>query len=475
MGRRPQRMCNAPVDPASDPPPPAPPAAVPFRVLLCTPADVTDDAGWAAALPGTSVRGVTPAALSAGGWDVAGRPAWPKVACRLAVEGGFDAVVFADRAATPYDLARVRAVVTALSAGGAELARHGPTTGGWAGRLAARLIGRRSGPAAVRGYAAPLLRRVPFDLNADGDLFEHQLLLQALHVDAAVADLGTADGETATGDAARPFARLATTAQFRLHRMGMLCALRYRNLTPVRYRDKTFMLYTSHAVALRLVRAEPTRTLLDVGCGPGFIAHRCRADGTRVTGLDAHDPLPGMVDEFHRVDLERDELPVDPFAFDCVLMLDVLEHLSDPESFLVGLRNRTEAAPRPGGAAARVIISTPNVAFAAVRLNLLLGRFNYAERGILDVTHKRLFTRRSLLAMLRDCGYAVERTVAVGAPFQTVCGGRAGRALGAVADALAQAWPSMFAFQVVVVARPRPGVRQRLRDRPALLALAGRR
>ena len=429
---------------------------VPYRVLLC----VTDDAGPRPTSPAVELTVVAAAAVAG--------PAWPKVACRLAVDGGFDAVVFADGAAGD---ARVGPVVDGLRAG-AEVVRHAPATPGVAGRVAARLVGRPPGPAAVRGYAAGLLRRVPFDLDADdAGLFEYQLLLQAVHVGATVVDLDGPPGPPVPpGPRPRPGPLLATTAQFRLHRVGMLCALRYRNLTPVRYRDKTFMLYTSHAVALRLVRREPTATLLDVGCGPGFIAQRCRADGVHVTGLDAHDPLPGMVDAFHRLDLDRDDLPVDPFDFDCVLLLDVIEHLSDPEGFLVGLRNRS-VADRP--AAARVILSTPNVAFAAVRLNLLLGRFNYAERGILDVTHKRLFTRRSLLAMLRDCGYAVERTAAVGVPFQTVVGGRAGRLLGGVADALARAWPSAFAFQVVVVARPRPGVRQLLRHQPALLALAG--
>src|SRR5206468_9733275 len=111
-------------------------------------------------------------------------------------------------------------------------------------------------------------------------------------------------------------------------RMGMLCALRYRHLTPGRYQDKTFMMYSSHAIALQQVARERPVTLLDIGCGPGFIARRCESEGVRVTGLDAFDPLPEMMSEFHRTDLERDPLPVDAFAYGCVLMLDVLEHMS---------------------------------------------------------------------------------------------------------------------------------------------------
>ncbi len=439
-------------DPATDPP---------FRVLLCTAADAAARVEW----PGVDVRHVTAAALSAGPWPTAGGPPWRTFACRLALEAGFDAVVMVE---SPD--ADPAAIVGPLRDGTAEVVRRRPPTRGLSARLSRRLIGRPPGPATACGYAARLLRRVPFELNADGPLFHLQLLLQAAHVGATIADV---DGPPTPPPAGRLPGGLPTAVQFRLHQMGMLCALRYRNLTPFRYRDKTFMEYTSHALALRLVRAAAPRTLLDVGCGPGFIAARCRADGVRVTGLDAHDPLPDTVDAFHRVDLERDPLPVDPFAFDCVLMLDVLEHLADPESFLIGLRNRSEATPPPG-AEARVILSTPNVAFAAVRLNLLLGRFTYAERGILDVTHKRLFTRRSLLTMLRDCGYDVERTTAVGPPFQTVWAGRGGAVLGAITDALARVWPSAFAFQLIVVARPRPGVRQLLRARPALLAAVGR-
>ena len=86
---------------------------------------------------------------------------------------------------------------------------------------------------------------------------------------------------------------LASTVQFKMHQMGMLCALRYRNLEPARYQDKTFMLYSSHALALREVERQRPRTLLDVGCGPGFIAARCEAMGVRVTGIDAYPPLPG--------------------------------------------------------------------------------------------------------------------------------------------------------------------------------------
>jgi SAM-dependent methyltransferase len=430
-----------------------------FRLLVChaagrpTLGDVP---------PAIDVRFVSADELTGGGQRDGS--AWRKVACELAVEAHFDAVAIVG---DPVADGVVAALVGPLWDGSAELVRWGPAALRWTDRAASALAGRPAGPVVACACAVGLLNRVPFELNGDGPTFDLYLLLQAIHVGATIKDVIDATAAHTIDD--QPWSRLAAAARFRLHRVGILCALRYRNLTPVRYRDKTFLMYTSHAIALDLVRRHAPRTLLDIGCGPGFVASRCRSGGVHVTGIDAYEPLPDMMDAFHQLDLERDVLPVDPFAFDDVLMLDVIEHLADPESFLLGLRKRSESA---NGCRSRLVLSTPNVAFAGVRLNLLLGRFNYAERGILDVTHKRLFTRRSLATLLRDCGYTVERFVAVGPPFQTVLPGRLGTALGAMTSWMAKLWPSMFAFQIIVVARPRPGVRQLLREHPGLLPVA---
>ena len=57
-------------------------------------------------------------------------------------------------------------------------------------------------------------------------------------------------------------------------------------------------------------------------------------------------------------------------------------------------------------------------------------------------------------------------------PFAAVVGGRTGRFLGLVSDAAARLWPSLFAFQFLVVCRPLPGVRQLLRDSEPYLGRA---
>ena len=104
-----------------------------------------------------------------------------------------------------------------------------------------------------------------------------------------------------------------------------------------------------------------------------------------------------------------------------------------------------------------LIISVPNVAHLWVRLQLLLGRFDYADRGILDRTHLRFFTRRSFAAFLGDAGLDVEELVATPVPLPLVV---PPRLHGPVLDAVhalsagaARAWKCGLAYQFVAVCR----------------------
>ncbi len=320
-----------------------------------------------------------------------------------------------------------------------------------------------------RGYSSRFLQSVPFEVNTNDFHFDTEILLQSFHVEANIQEfpIPTHYGDEVCRVDGFRYAKdvLLATLQYKLHQFGMLCSLRYRNLTPLRYRDKTQAVYTSHRMAIDALvhNREKPATVLDLGCGPGFVAEQCQQLGMDVTGVDAYEPLPERMNAFHRVDLERDVLPVDIFDYDAVLLLDVIEHLAQPEQFLLDLRNRSKphdvVRKRP-----TLVLSTPNVAFVGIRINMLLGRFNYAERGILDITHKRLFTRSTLLRTLTDCGYVIDRAIGVPPPFEAVMPGKLGRFFGCISNLLARAWPSMFSFQTLVVCRPLPGIQQLIRQ-----------
>jgi len=152
--------------------------------------------------------------------------------------------------------------------------------------------------------------------------------------------------------------------------------------------------------------------ILDVGCGVGATSAWLKSlyPRSHTVGLEGNRALlPELarnVDEPHIVDLNG-TLP-DVGAVDLVLVLDVLEHLVNPEEFL----RRIMGTMTEDGT---VIISLPNVAHFSVSLRLfLLGRFDYADAGILDRTHLHFFYRDSALNLARGVGLEVEKGLMAG-------------------------------------------------------------
>jgi glycosyltransferase involved in cell wall biosynthesis len=320
----------------------------------------------------------------------------------------------------------------------------------------------------LRGYATSFLRRIPFEINTNDFHFDTEILLQAFHAHAQVAELNipTRYGDELCHVNGLKYAYdvLKATLQFQLHQKGVFCSLKYRTFGETSYADKTDMVYSSHRMALDLIRKLKPRRVLDVGCGSGFVARECERLGARVTGIDKSPPNEEVMSEFISARLDQDEWPVNLSDFDLVLLLDVIEHLNEPEKFLLKLRESYQTSRRAASGPPPVILSTPNVAFVTVRLNLLLGKFPYAERGILDVTHRRLFTRGSLLSMLVDCGYEVEKVLAVPVPFDAVVGVKFGPSLTLLSRLLCAVSSRLFAFQFLVLCRPKRGARQLLTE-----------
>ena len=99
------------------------------------------------------------------------------------------------------------------------------------------------------------------------------------------------------------------------------------------------------------------------------------------------------------------------------------------------------------------------------RLMHLLGRFSYGEEGILDRKQRRLFTLSSLRRLFDETGLEVKEIRGIPAPFPKAMGeNAASRALGRLNQALIRISPSLFAYQLMVVAKSRPSVRFVLED-----------
>lgn len=151
--------------------------------------------------------------------------------------------------------------------------------------------------------------------------------------------------------------------------------------------------------------------VLEIGCGGGNTGEALKRVGKaiEVVGIEQDAGAARWAgDKLDRVlpmSVEDDTLSLPPEYFDCIVAGDVLEHLQDPWSVVDHLRY----CLKPGG---HFIASVPNIRHWRVLKNLVLGgRWQYAPSGILDRTHLRFFTKRSLAALFERAHFRVERIV----------------------------------------------------------------
>jgi 2-polyprenyl-3-methyl-5-hydroxy-6-metoxy-1,4-benzoquinol methylase len=195
--------------------------------------------------------------------------------------------------------------------------------------------------------------------------------------------------------------------------------------------------------------------LLDVGFGAGELARRVRPHCTHLAGIELDEGAARLSahlfdrwvggDLVEALGARRDD------PYDVVVAGDVLEHLPNPGAILRILRGLL----KPDG---RLLVSLPNVANVTVRLGLLLGRFTYTQRGILDSTHMRFFTARTGRALLEENGFRVLDQRATAMPLELALP-RLGRPpFAAVARgsavAAARLLPGLFGYQFVFEAVP---------------------
>jgi 2-polyprenyl-3-methyl-5-hydroxy-6-metoxy-1,4-benzoquinol methylase len=209
---------------------------------------------------------------------------------------------------------------------------------------------------------------------------------------------------------------------------------------------------SSHGLVLDLVPDVVPLRILDVGCGPGWVAAELRRRGHHVTGVDliADDGIDERTDRFVTADVEQG-LPDDVGeGYDVVIAADVIEHVRNPDDLLADLAGRMD----PRG---RIIASVPNFAHWYPRARVAAGLFDYDQRGILDRTHVRFFTRRSFRRVLASTGLEVASEAYAGLPLDVLgVGGALGTAVSAIDGVARRVWPTMFAYQFVVTLQTAP-------------------
>lgn len=147
-------------------------------------------------------------------------------------------------------------------------------------------------------------------------------------------------------------------------------------------------------------------TILDVGCGCGNFSELLKKSRpVEVWGVELDKQAANVAaSKLDRVICAAFDsgLELPSQSFDCIIFNDVLEHMVDPFSALLYAKKLL----RDGGV---VVASIPNVRYFATIWDLLVHKnWKYGEWGVLDRTHLRFFTCRSIISTFSDLGYQVE-------------------------------------------------------------------
>jgi len=209
----------------------------------------------------------------------------------------------------------------------------------------------------------------------------------------------------------------------------------------------------------RIVYHIPDNSLvLDVGCSKGHVAKLLCEKNCDVTGIEINKNDSEFAKRYcSKVivgDVETlDTLPFPVNYFDVILFGDILEHLKNPEKtlkkFVLYLKNE-----------GRIVASMPNVANWAIRLNLLFGRFDYQENGILSKYHLRFFTLKTIKQLFNNAGLKIiEVDVTPGLHLLTLYNALIGRLLSKIPGydlftySLTKLFKTFFSQQFIVIAK----------------------
>lgn len=153
------------------------------------------------------------------------------------------------------------------------------------------------------------------------------------------------------------------------------------------------------------------KEILDVGCANGALGaivkkkFPCYITGIEISAQAGNEAM-GVLDRVFVFNTEDDDAWPEELVgktFDAIICSEVLEHLFTPESLLKHFYQMSDQKTR-------IVITVPNVLFWKNRLRILLGHFEYEERGLMDRGHIHFFSWTSLALLVQECGFEIVGT-----------------------------------------------------------------
>lgn len=303
-----------------------------------------------------------------------------------------------------------------------------------------------------RLYSRDVLAKIPFELNSDGFNFDTQIIIQCFILGVPIHEvpIPTFYGNEKCYVNGVKYAKnvFQDALDFRLHQLHLKRSSRYIIEKEEPYRLKRSR-YSSHQQIAQLVK--PNSRVLDIGCAYGFMSELLAHKNVDYWGIDQlpRDKIRYSMSNYIQVDLEHfSDLELGR-KFDCIIVADVIEHIRNASTLLSTIQKYL----KPEG---RLIISTGNIAIWFYRLSLLIGRFKYGPRGILDETHVKLYTLDTFKEVIISAGFKILNIRYTPIPFELIFESRGKSNMVSYIESLyyrfVKWWPRLFAYQFIVEA-----------------------
>jgi glycosyltransferase involved in cell wall biosynthesis len=289
-----------------------------------------------------------------------------------------------------------------------------------------------------RMYSTEVLNKIPYEENTNEFHFDTHIIIQcrALGVEIYEVPIKTFYGdEECNVDGFRyAWDVVKAVIGYRLHQLHITRKTNYfvrRDFVYTRKRSK----FASHEKTLKLV--SNSSKVLDVG-SDSTLLHECLVKkDCEVVQLKNED-----IDNIKESKIGRE--------FDYILLSDVLPKIKDHEGFL----RHIQTFLKEDG---KIILTVPNIAIWFYRLSLLMGRFNYGDKGILDRKHLHFYTKESIRHIVEASGLNITKRDVTGIPFEVIFESKGQSKLIGIFDTcyytLVKLWEKMFAYQFIVEAK----------------------
>ena len=302
-----------------------------------------------------------------------------------------------------------------------------------------------------RAYRVETLKKLPFVHNSDDFHFDTEIIVQLVATKAKIVEIPipTFYGNEKSHVKGLQYAKNCIQSIIRYHLVNM--GLFYsRNFDFGLFETETYQFkkspYSLHQFVLGS-ELNGEMVTVELGAYKGILSSQIAERVKEHWAIDIFTPEHAGRSRAVALDLNTsfsDVLPQE--HFDCCFALDVIEHLDDPEKFLVD----TFAILKTNS---RLYISTANIAYLLMRCLLALGQFNYGKRGILDKTHKRLFNVHTLKRLLTSYGFKIENVAGFGPPLtDLISNSKLMRFIEKIHAFFSRLYPPLFAYNFLVIA-----------------------